>query len=106
MLDLMNPEAWKNKPKHMTPGKKWHHVLKDELAATHGSFTTAGQTSSGNITGMKSSIVSTEQNTTLAVIEETASMQPKERAELLREQEKYLEYHQKVKKERAQTKNS
>lgn len=56
---------------------------------------------------MKSSIVSTEQNTTLAVvIEETTSMQPKERAELLREQEKYLEYHQKVKKERAQTKNS
>ena len=50
---------------------------------------------------------------TLAVIVEDiiteaaeASMQPKQRAELLREQEKYLEYHKKVKKERAQTKNS
>lgn len=90
----------------MTAGKKWHHVLKDELAGTHGSFTTAGQTSSGNITGMKSSIVSTEQNTRRALIEETASMQPKERAELLREQEKYLEYHQRVKKDRAHAKNS
>lgn len=106
MLDLLNLEAWKNKPQHMRTDKNLQQLLKNELATTQGSLTTAGQTSSANISAMKGSIVSTEQSTTQAIIGETASMQPKERADLLREQEKYLEYHRKVRKERAATKNS
>ena len=65
MLDLLNLDGWKNKPKHMTAEKNLHQGLKSALAVTHGSLATAAHTSSDNVSGMKSSVVSTEKNQTL-----------------------------------------